>query len=242
MLQRLGISSHSAECVYKQLNTHPICSRSQYKHVQYRCQCISLITLHYKHVSLQQGESNIDKHINALCACACKGTQAWSNLMELDLNTHWIVVWPSTMATPWQKQKRTGCRGFHRCWSVKTSQKYAKTPIITHDCLHGSPACIAMTTSRWCWLAPWSPVYRWCWTVAESDPLSCWWHSMSQWIAQGIHNELHCCLLFRPKFCHFCFASYFHTLPGQPPETLTTENGCFQWSVVASGPPIPLCW
>ena len=29
------------------------------------------------------------------------------------------------------------------------------------------------------------------------------------------------------------------TLPGQPPETLTTENGCFQRSVVASAPPPP---
>ena len=31
-----------------------------------------------------------------------------------------------------------------------------------------------------------------------------------------------------------------YALPGQPPENLTAENGCFQRSVVASGPPIHL--
>ena len=29
------------------------------------------------------------------------------------------------------------------------------------------------------------------------------------------------------------------TLPGQPPETLTAENGCFQRSEVSSGTPFP---
>ena len=31
-------------------------------------------------------------------------------------------------------------------------------------------------------------------------------------------------------------------LPGQSPEALTAENGCFQRSEVASGPPIHPCW
>ena len=31
VLQHQGISSNNAKCVYKQLNSYPICSRSQYK-------------------------------------------------------------------------------------------------------------------------------------------------------------------------------------------------------------------
>ena len=40
-------------------------------------------------------------------------------------------------------------------------------------------------------------------------------------------------------WCHIVYTCL--SLPGQPPETLTAENGCFQQSVVASGPPIHLC-
>ena len=32
------------------------------------------------------------------------------------------------------------------------------------------------------------------------------------------------------------------SLPGKPPEALTGEIDCFPWSVLASGPPIHLCW
>ena len=33
----------------------------------------------------------------------------------------------------------------------------------------------------------------------------------------------------------FVHNAYSSSLPGQPPEPLTAENGCFQWSMVASG-------
>ena len=39
----------------------------------------------------------------------------------------------------------------------------------------------------------------------------------------------------------FYFITDYDTLPGQSPEALTAENGCFQPSNVASGPPIHLC-
>ena len=35
---------------------------------------------------------------------------------------------------------------------------------------------------------------------------------------------------------------WYKTLPGKPPEALTAEIDCFSRSVLASGPPLHLCW
>ena len=69
-------------------------------------------------------------------------------------------------------------------------------------------ASIAVAPCRWLSSTPWSCVCWWCWN--QPRPVHSVVIHIQWWLGHGICNELHCCLLFRWKFCKFWFASIFH--------------------------------